>query len=245
MVRSFFVLGVAATACVIGCAATPSSGSTTTVSGVVSPSARRLDNARAVAMTASGKTYWAYLDARGAFSLSLPAGQAYRIVVANARPSGGQRVVGHVVIHTSRGASRWIAPRSAGALTLGALGGAAGVVTRAMDDGSPSDGSSGDDHDFESRDDDDERGNLCTEHDGEHDDDDVELDAESDPGDSARDDDEDEHEREDDDGDAKTCAPAALPPPPSPAPPGGTCSVSTQCAPGLSCIASKCAPTIR
>jgi len=251
MIRTCLGLAATVTMLAVGCGNATSDGNVV-VRGTVSPTARRLDNARAIAMTSTGKTYWAYVDARGSFAVKVPAGQAYRLVISNQRATGGQRVIGHLMVHTSKGASRWMALGAPGTITLGTLGlGAAGTTTRPMSEGETSSSDSSDGGELDTHDDDGERGDLCTEHDGDREDDDVELDSDSDPGDSVRDDREADHDREDGDDDAKACAPAAQPPgsPPPPVtttqPPGGSCGVNAQCGTGLGCVASKCVPSIR
>ena len=125
------VLGLAAalacamtTACSGSGDSTAQSKETLTVQGNVPSAARRLDNARAVAFAESGHVYWAYLDAQGDFSLKLPVGQSYRVVIANQLDASYQRAVGHVVIAdpTDGTSSEWIGANEAGTVDLGTLG---------------------------------------------------------------------------------------------------------------------------
>jgi hypothetical protein len=204
--------------------------STLRLEGSVAPGARVLDDARVAAVASDGRVYWAYLDARGAFAVEVPVGGAYRVLVANARASGGQRVIGHLTIQTAHGASRWMAAPVGGILPLGALrrphaGPAAttkdlggGDVASSDSSGSSSEPSSSD-HDYDSHDD--AHIGLCSEHDGAEVDDDVELEADDDPGDGFADEHESEHEAEAaDDDDAKACPPPPAPGAPPAAPTG-------------------------
>ena len=80
-----------------------------------------IDNARAVAIGTDGRTFWAYVDRDRDFTLELPVGQSYRIIVANQRTSGGQRTVGHVVLDGARGTTEWIGANAPGDVDLGKL----------------------------------------------------------------------------------------------------------------------------
>ena len=254
-------VGVVALAAMIGCGgADPSPTGTTALKlqGTVSPGARRLDNARAIAVTRSGKAYWSYLDARGHFALTLPKGVSYRVLIANARAAGGKHIVGHLAIATSAGSSKWIGVHAGGALDLGtlALASAGGDLRALHDDGSSSSSSGkGDDsdhhgdndcHEQEHEDDD-----VCSEGQSESesdDDKDVELHAVNDPHDSFKDDDDhegDDHEHESDKPCGSGDAGAPPPSPPPPPPPGGSCNTAANCAPGELCVASHCAPPPR
>ena len=253
------------TMALVGCGSSGGSvGSTSLrVQGSVAAGARTLDDARIVAVAADGRTHWAYVDAKGSFGVDVPVGAAYRLLLANARASGGLRVVGHLVIQTSHGASRWIAAPSGGTLSLGVLRQATSAgtaaTTKGIGDSTSSDSSSssdssadGTDNEFDSHDD----GSigLCSEQDGISTDEDVELEASNDPGDAYADDHEsvDDAESEGSD-DSKACAPApspstapapsgttSAPPPPPASPAGGACTVTADCVSGLTCVASKC-----
>ena len=76
-----------------------------------------VDNARAIAVGADGRVFWAYLDAHRDFTLKLPVGQSYRILVANQRDEGGQRTVARLVVD----GSRWICANEATTVDLGTL----------------------------------------------------------------------------------------------------------------------------
>lgn len=234
----------------IGCQGSASSGNTegtAIVKGSVPTTARSLDNARAIAISPSGQRFSAYLDGRGSFTLTLPSGQAYRLVVANGRAGGGAAVIGHVQLRTVAGTTRWLAPAAGATLDLGALRlattAAAMGASTALKDESPdpksgssaepssssgsgsasSDSPSSDGHDSEfdtHEDDDHEKGSLC--HESEKDaEDDAALEAEHEPsGDDL--DDESEHEGDDEE-DGKPCPSSTPPAPPAtstpPAPP--------------------------
>ena len=251
------VVGVVALAAMVGCGGadpSPTGTSTLKLQGTVSPTARRLDNARAIAVTRSGKAYWSYLDAHGDFTLTLPKGVSYRVLIANARAAGGKHVIGHLVIATSAGASKWVGVHSGGTLDLGTLGLASsgGGVRTLHDEGSGGSSGKSDDSDHHGDDndcheDDHEDDDVCSEKESEHDDDkDVELHADNDPHDSCKDD--DDHEGDDNDHESeKPCAggdagspPPSPPPPPQPPPPGGTCNTAADCAAGDLCVASHC-----
>lgn len=117
------LLGMLGAAACGGSDATGQTTETLTVQGTVAPSARKLDNARAVAMAENGHLYWAYLDARGDFSLKLPVGQSYRVVIANQLDSVYQRAIGHVVLADSDGtSSEWLGANQSGTVDLGTLG---------------------------------------------------------------------------------------------------------------------------
>lgn len=234
---------------------------------------RSLDNARAIAITPDGRRTWSYLDVRGHFTLELPAGRAYRLMIANTLPDGSFRAIGHLVIHASNGVGRWLDLRS-GALDLGALstkGASSSPTLGTKSEGEGDHGSSDSDEeeiDTETHDDDDDEHGVCADHHegGEDRDDDVELSAEHEPGDEYA----DEHEKDHDDEDEgeHPCAkapppapPASAPPPASPPPtsappaspppgnpPGGLgspCVVTAGCATGLACVASRCVVALR
>lgn len=71
--------------------------------GSVSPSERRLQNARVMAISPERRVYAAPIDANGDFVVKVPAGRPYRIVIANTTLSATRRAIGHLVV----GQSRW------------------------------------------------------------------------------------------------------------------------------------------
>ena len=81
-----------------------------------------LDKARAIAIARDGRTYWTHLDAQRDWTLKLPVGQAYRIVIANQRTDGvkGQVVVAKLVLDANA-KSPWIAVKEGGTVDLGTL----------------------------------------------------------------------------------------------------------------------------
>src|SRR5207253_3186139 len=97
------------------------------VHGVLPPAVRALDNARAIAVGADGRTFAAYLDPKGGFTLSLPVGHAYRIVFANSRADGSEVVLGHMIVNTSHGKEEFFGARAGSRVELGAV---APVATR-------------------------------------------------------------------------------------------------------------------
>lgn len=242
-----FLLGVTA-ACSGSTPGTaiPSSGSEV-VRGTISTTARHLDNARAVALSSDGHTYWAYLDTHAGFSLALPSGPSYRLLVANELPSGKQVVVGHVVVHPSAGASRWIGLHGAPSLDLGVIGGKRTLTSASLhvlDDAPDGKDDGAGDGEADDHEDDGESKALCQSQDAsDSEDDDVELDAQNDPGDSASDDDAAEHEGESGD-DAEACPPGSTGGGATSGGGGGSagssCHVSADCAVGLTCWGSQC-----
>jgi hypothetical protein len=130
---------------------------TMTVHGTVS-SKLAVDNARAVAIGADGRIFWAYLDVERDFTLRLPTGQSYRIVIANQLAGGGQKTVGHVALATGGAKTLWIAASEEKTVDLGRLSPASakssgGLSTKTC--GSSCSGSSAgdDDEDDDDRDD--------------------------------------------------------------------------------------------
>jgi hypothetical protein len=119
---SVVVLGYAVLAGALsGCSsAGPSGGPQLAVQGSVSQGVH-VDNARAVAIGTDGRTFWAYLDAQRDFTLTLPVGQSYRVVIANGREGGGEAIVGHLVVPAASGASDWLGANEPGTVDLGTL----------------------------------------------------------------------------------------------------------------------------
>src|SRR5437868_5980642 len=111
MKRLTLALGLAMAAPLYACNNAPattdgapsSSSEAMTVHGVLPPSLRSLDNARAIAVGADGRTFAAYLDPKGGFTLNLPVNHAYRILFANSRADGSEVVLGHMIVNTSHG----------------------------------------------------------------------------------------------------------------------------------------------
>lgn len=97
-----------------------SKGGAMTVHGTVS-SKLEVDNARAVAIGTDGRTFWAYLDQDREFTLQLPVGQSYRVIVANQRSGGGQQTIGHLVLSGADGRTEWLGANSAIDVNLGTL----------------------------------------------------------------------------------------------------------------------------
>jgi hypothetical protein len=120
------VLGASALVCLaIGCGGGDKTGTASdalTVHGTVPRSTLVTDNAKAIAVSASGHVYTAYLDRQGDFTLNLPAGHAYRVLIANTLPSGRHSVVGRLTLaNRTTGTSAWLGARSAGNIDLGNL----------------------------------------------------------------------------------------------------------------------------
>jgi hypothetical protein len=112
----------------VACGSSSSSEGTLTVRGTLGSSAM-LDNARAVAIGSNGTRHWAYLDRDGDFTLELPVGTSYRLLVANQLETGYQKTIGHVMITTTDGRSEWIGANETGTINLGKLRTASTVAT--------------------------------------------------------------------------------------------------------------------
>lgn len=91
-----------------------------TVSGTVS-SGLGANNALAIALGEDGKKVWTRLDARGDFTLRLGAGKAYRILIANELPNGGQKVIGKVSLTNGAAKTAWFSAKSSARVDLGTL----------------------------------------------------------------------------------------------------------------------------
>ena len=117
VVTGFAVLAGALSGCSSGGS---SSGPQLAVEGSVSQ-AVHVDNARAVGIGTDGRTFWAYLDAQRGFTLRLPVGQSYRIVIANGREGGGEVIVGHLVLPAASGTTDWLGANAPGTVDLGTL----------------------------------------------------------------------------------------------------------------------------
>lgn len=257
-------LGVCAMAMAMACGSASTSSNELVLRGAVSPTARRLDNARAVAVTASGKAYVAYLDASGAFTLKLPIGSRYKLLFTNTLPAGNQLLMGHLAVHGAAGATRWIAVGQGGTYNLGTLrlAGATSGTVKTMSDGAGDTSSGGGDSsgDYESHEDDHESESVCSDNESSDDNDkDVELEADNDPHDSLKgegsseSDDADKEKETEDDNEVKSCGTAGGggsggsagggSAPPATSPGGGvgaSCKVTANCASGLLCAASIC-----
>ena len=116
-------IGAAALACSVGCNKSTSVGAQPqlTLKGNVPASQRTLDNARVVAIGSDGRVLWSYLGVAHDFSIALPAGTSYRILIANALASGQERVVGHLMNQTPSGPTQWIGTGVVATFNLGSL----------------------------------------------------------------------------------------------------------------------------
>lgn len=261
----------AAMAALVGCSseaeskgeATGTNGAAVVVRGRIAPGVRVLDNARAMLLAPNGKSYVSFLDARGQFSVTAPAGTGYRLVIANARASKGTRAIGHLVVRSSKGSmSKWLT-LSAGTTSLGELyaqgkrPSASAVSTKVEkneDQGVNQDQQGTVEEDYD---------DLCGEHqvlDDADQDADIALEGDASPGDVLADDSNNSHQNDDDE--LPNCAPAADPPGGGAAsgaaddiaPPGGgggggglqaPCLTNRDCAAGLGCFANVCAVPLR
>jgi outer membrane murein-binding lipoprotein Lpp len=124
----FFGAVVVGVMALTGCSSEEKSDSTKTASakgnltvqGSVS-SKLGTDNARAVAIGENGKKIWTMLDKHGDFSLKLPTGQSYRVVIANQLPGGGQKVIGKLAVKNGKSATDVISAKKKGTIDLGVL----------------------------------------------------------------------------------------------------------------------------
>lgn len=110
---ALFVVGLAA----CGSDKNTSEGQTMTVQGTVSQGIA-IDNGRAVAVGSDGRVFWSYLDADRDFTLKLPVGQSYRVLIANQLANGGQKKVGYLLL---KDGSQWIGANGAITVDLGRL----------------------------------------------------------------------------------------------------------------------------
>jgi hypothetical protein len=139
---------------------------TLTVQGTLSARTRATDNTRAVAIADDGSQTWAYLDTHGDFSLDVPVGRSYRIVLANQLSGGGQRKIGHVVLGTANAPSEWLGANEPGTVDLGRLRLATTASTSGMKPlcGGCGGGGDDDDHDDDRDDEADEKSNHDDDH---------------------------------------------------------------------------------
>lgn len=159
------------------------------VQGSVS-SALGLDNARAVAIGSDGRQFWTYVDRDRDFTLRLPVGQSYRIVIAN--ELGGEQVkIGHLVLRGIDGKTEWLGANEPGTVDVGKLRPARSSTTRTLCSECSSD-------------DDDDKGEADDDKD-DHDDD-KECHEKGGGGSSKDDDDDDKTDKDDsDDDDCNVC----------------------------------------
>lgn len=103
---------------VLACGKSEDSGSSgaLALTGTVS-SAVTVDDARAIAIDGDGHTVSAYLDADRGFTLRLPVGRSYRVVIANPRREGGLVQVAHLTLN----GDEWLGANEEGSVDLGVL----------------------------------------------------------------------------------------------------------------------------
>ncbi len=124
-----------------------------TVQGSVAQSIA-VDNARAIAIGRDGRTFWTYLDAHRDFTLKLPVGQSYRILIANQLASGGQKTVARVVLDGADGKTVWVGANDAVTVDFGRLRVVSNTRTGLTTRCAACDGDGADDDDDEDDDDD-------------------------------------------------------------------------------------------
>lgn len=116
------VVAVVVYGAIAGCSSGDSSGQgELTVQGTVSQALDVNDAARAVAIGSDGRTFWTDLDAERDFTLALPVGQSYRIVIANWVTCSEEEKVGHLVLPASSGTTEWLGANEPGTIDLGVL----------------------------------------------------------------------------------------------------------------------------
>jgi hypothetical protein len=146
MTRSTVKLGLmAVVATVAGCSDNGSSDwSPLFVQGTVSQGLS-VDNAVAVAIGDDGRTVWTALDAQRNFTLLLPLGHSYQIVIASELPDGHQMKVGHLVLPVASGTSTWLGANEGGTVDLGVLHPSSTAAVTAYHQSSDGGGRDGDD----------------------------------------------------------------------------------------------------
>ena len=75
---------------VVACGSTDAPERTMTLQGALSAGSVHTDNARAIAVSDTGNKYWSYLTGKGTFSVKVPIGHAYRLVIANQMAGAGR-----------------------------------------------------------------------------------------------------------------------------------------------------------
>jgi hypothetical protein len=80
-----------------------------------------VSNARAIATGADGRVFWTRLDKDRDFTLKLPTGQSYRIVIANQLSTGAQRVIGRIVLGEGAGKTVWVGANEPTTVDFGML----------------------------------------------------------------------------------------------------------------------------
>jgi hypothetical protein len=122
MINRVALMGVAVFAgALVACSSgDPSGRGELAVQGSVSQ-AVSLDNARVIAIGSDGRTFWSYLDAQRDFTLFVPVGQSYRVVIASEQAGGLQVKAGHLVVQAASGATSWLGANQPGLVDLGVL----------------------------------------------------------------------------------------------------------------------------
>jgi hypothetical protein len=76
---------------------------------------------QAGAIGADGRSFWAPLDLRGDFKISVPVGKSYKVVVVQTTADGKASALAHLVITGPAGSTEWVAAKQQGTLRLGLL----------------------------------------------------------------------------------------------------------------------------
>jgi hypothetical protein len=126
-IKTIFVVATLGAFSAIGCGSSSGGGgptipqpTTAKITGWIDPGSRGISHGWALAISPSERTYVAPLDARGAFTLSVPASGSYRVLVADRR-AGALHVMGHVILATATGKKSFIALQEAPVTALGQL----------------------------------------------------------------------------------------------------------------------------
>jgi hypothetical protein len=119
LMRGAIIVLLSTVTSTLGCGSSPQGRDTATVAGALSTTTWDVTHMQAIVRTRSSGTYRTAVGADGRFSLRVPAGQSYELLIARVLPSSKQQVLGHLAVRRSAGTSVWIAPR--GTLALGRL----------------------------------------------------------------------------------------------------------------------------
>ncbi len=159
---------IAVALCAVACGSKSSSTDTAHVTATVDPQLRNLVNARVVAVGGGGRVFSSAILATGRFSIAVPTGTRYRLVVANTTGSGELRMIGHIAITPKRGAVSLGTLRPVGTANAAPNGG-----LRTMSESEADDGAEGADAEDDGAENEGDGKRLCDSGD------DVELEAEN------------------------------------------------------------------
>lgn len=104
-------LAIAVAALTASCAKDAPPTENTRIHGTVAQELRQ-PGMQALAIGADGRWISTSVAADGGFTLDLPGGQSYRVVLATKTPSGAERVVARVVLDGTSGRTVWVSTTS-------------------------------------------------------------------------------------------------------------------------------------